>query len=218
MKKVNAQALGDVNRALGLTGAGSPSTEFSDGILDQVVDVGPLIRRGNTLAQTQGVFTGVLVNDHTGAGTLSTTADVYELGNALVTAPYPPTIPRGLELWLIGASCQQVTGSGTFSGALYLNVDDVLEGFHINNSGTSPGTVSSPMAIAYWDAIKTVTNSFGIQEDGKPFAPIGLRLPRTNAPGTTVIWRSTASAVTRFECLLLMGLFPIGMGQDILAK
>jgi len=209
-KKVDSQALGLVNRALGLTGAGSGITEFMDGILDQNFDVGPIVRRGQTLAGTDGVFMAVADNVHAGAGDLTTVIAPFAFGTGVI-APFPDPLPNHLDLWLLGATLQQVGGTGTVEAVVRLNFPGSLQGFGIDDSGVAV-VVASSITVAFWDTIQAGPGqSFGLQNVQFPFARINLRLPRA----TTISLSSTASALITFRFHMLLGLFPVALGQDV---
>ena len=59
MKKIDSQALDVLQKALGLSGPGSPITELTDGVVDQVLEVGGVIRRSRTQAGTEGIHAAV---------------------------------------------------------------------------------------------------------------------------------------------------------------
>lgn len=213
MQEVDSQALQLVSRALRLSTPGAQRTDFTDEQLIQVLDVSALVRRGLALAETAGVFDAVLSNVHAAAGTLTSTVNPYQAGAAAI-APFPAAVPDDMEAWLLGASCEQIGGSGTFKGALYLNPDDSSQGFGINDSGV-PVVRSNAKPLAFWDSMVTASQTIGLEGGQRAFQKIGLRLPRMRQAGSGLIWASVASAATTFDCQLWIGLFPIGMGQDI---
>ena len=72
MKRIDSDALGILTKALGLTGAGSQLTELADGVVDQALDVVPIVRRGRVIGASEGLFTAIMRNVHTDAETLTT--------------------------------------------------------------------------------------------------------------------------------------------------
>jgi len=212
MKKVDSQALAVVNKALGLTGAGAPVTELTDGVVDQTLDVGPLVRRGRTLAGTEGCATIVLRAVHGGATTLTTEITPYALGTTGLIAPFPNPIPTQFDLWLLSATLIQISGTGTLSAALFIGYDSI-QGFGIDNAGNA--VVSEERTpVALWDALITKSaDQFGILTGTRgPLAMLGIRIPRNLA--TTLVFISTSSAAATFEVQCVVGLFPIALGQD----
>jgi len=212
LKTVASDALGIVNRALGITGSGAPRTEFPDGILDQVLDVGPLVRRGRTQAATQGIYNAVLRTVHTDAETLSTAVAPYFPG-ANSRPPYPDPVPVQFDIWLLGASVRQISGGGTISALLAVQYGAAALGWGEDDSGVAV-TLNSDISLAHWDALATVSTEFAILNGARgPWARFGLRLPRH--PDTSLVFRCTSSVTATFDCNLLLGVFPVALGQDI---
>jgi len=210
VKKVDSQALGIVNRALGLTGAGSPETEFLDGVIDQVLDVTALIRRGRALADTSGMFFPTLRVANASATTADANIDPYNVGVGNAVAPYPPAVPTSQDVWLLGASVRQVSGTGTLSATLSLTVGTRNQGFGDDNFG-GLNLVSEPIRLAFWDAIGTDATNFGILNQLGTHQRIGIRVPRNIS---TLVFSLTTSAAATFDCQLIVGLFPVALGQD----
>lgn len=218
MRPVNSDALDVVARALDITGSGrgAPTTEFEDGILDQVIDVLPMIRRGRTQGRTQGLYTAVLSAVHAGADDQLASEAPYAVGTGVIP-PYPDPIPRGLELWLLTASVRRFSGSGTVNAILSVIFGGDAQGWGIDSTGSAVvSNLEHP--IAHWDAVFTTVNVFGQLADdggGSPLKKIGLRLPHPTVRTALILnFRSTSSAAMRLDCQLLMGLFPISLGQD----
>ena len=205
---VNSQALSQVARALGLTGAGAGSTNFTDGVLDQVLSVNELVRRGMTLASSEGVFTAVLENAHGAANTLSTTVDPYAVPVGVIP-PYPSPMPLDQEVWLLEAGVVRTSGSGTISADLHIDYPNSAQGWGVDDGGS--GVVASPpRAVAFWDSVVTGLTVFALQNGSNPTQKIGERLRRNGA----VRFSSTSSSAATYQCVLLLGVFPIGLGQD----
>lgn len=212
MKKVDSDALGLVWRALGLTGEGATVTEIPDGILDQVIDVGPIIRRGRTQASTTGLYTPVLRNIHGAADTQASSETPYLVDVADRIEPYPTPMPAQFDVWLLGASVHRLSGTGTLSAMLTVNWDSAHQGWGVDESGNAI-VANVEKAIAIWDALFTVTVGVGVLNGSNgPWAKIGMRIPRS--PTSTLIFRTTSSAVATYDCQLMLGVFPVGLGQD----
>ena len=214
MKTVDSDALGLVNRALGLTGAGAPLTEFLDGTVDQTLDVQSLVRRGRTLGRSGGIFFGLLRNIHAGAGTLTSRFEPYVGGTGAVL-PYPSPVNIGFDLWVLAAITRQLSGTGTFTGALFLDPNTTILGWGVDDGGAAV-SAAARMPLVFWDSVVTQTDEFGIMEDGQPWGRIGIRLPRLNRNDVGLVFSSTASALATFDCFIVLGMFPIGLGQDVL--
>jgi len=216
MKKIDSDALGDLTKALGLTGRGAPVTELTDGIVDQALEVGPIIRRGRTLAGSQGIFTAILQNEHTDAETISNSIDPYKVPAAIAIPPYPPSpMPAQFDVWLLRAAVRRVSGSSTLRAVLQYQYPPSNQGWGVTDSGVA--VVSNPVYnLAYWDAVIQVgtgNNFGGLALAEQPLAQMRpFRLPR-NVDGP-LIFISISSLTSVFQCQLVLGVFPIALGQD----
>jgi len=211
-KLVDTDALGIVNRALGLTGAGSQETELLDGILEQVVDVSAMVRRGRTIQPSEGIFYGIFQNVHTEAGALNATINPYRPEIALNTPPYPAVVGAQFDVWILYASMIRVSGTGAVSGSLDALYDGQTQGWGVNNLGAAVVQVPRhPLAI--WDSIINIGFDFGVLgSENQPMVKIGTRFPRIGNPDLT--FRSEAVARTTITCSVVLGLFPVSLGQD----
>ena len=208
MKKIDSQALDVLQKALGLSGRGSPVTELTDGVVDQVLDVGPIVRRSRTQAQSEGLYTGFIRNVHSAANSVDTGVSPFNAGtNAL--APYPSPMPAGFDIWLLAAAVTQLSGSGTLSASLRVTAPDGVMG--LSSVSLPTGTT---MSVALWDSVATEGTTFGFKSgQTQPLQKIGMRLPR--GATTQIIFASTSSAVATFDCFFTLGVFPVGLGQDV---
>ena len=213
MKQIDSDALGIINRALGITGAGAAITQLMDGSVSQVLDVTAAVRRGRTIQPMQGVFTAILRNVHGAANTLVTTWSPYAGGTG-TRPPWPDPVPTQFDVWLLQASTRQISGGGTFRGALFINYDGIQQGFGADDSGVAV-VASFPHPIINWDGTATNTHTIGIEDGKLPALPAAIRLPRANAPGTQLVFSSTSSAIATFDVQLVVGLFPVTLGQDV---
>jgi len=214
MKRIDSDALGVLNRSLGLTGAGSQVTELADGVVDQVLEVGQIARRGRTLADVQGIFTPTFRNAHTDVSTVSSVVDPYNVGTTIAIAPFPANVPAQFDLWLIGASLRHAAGtaSGMAIATLSLTVGTRSAGWGIQSGGLI--LVSQPMRLAMWDAMATDVTAFGVLAgDRGPHKDIRLRLPRGGG-GSSLIFASVSTVTVTVDCQLIIGMFPASLGQD----
>lgn len=215
MTRVRSDALEFVSRALGLGGVGAATTEFEDEGLIQTLDVSSLIRRGRTEVSTHGIHIGIIRNIHTAANSVETNIDPYNVGVGPAIPPYPPAIGPGFDLWLIGATVRRISGTGTYTGVLYQNLGASGQGFGIDSVGADVVNASD-QPLAHWDSFLTEgTNVMGLSEAGQPYIAINMRLPRRSGGGTTIVYQSTSSAIMTDQVQLIMGLFPVAMGQDV---
>lgn len=211
MKTVDSDALGVISKALGLTGAGSPITEFLDGQLDQVLDVGPVVRRGRTQAGSEGIYNGIMRTVHAGAGELNVTLRPYEVATGGI-APYPVPMPAQFDVWLLNASLRRVSGTGTVTADLAIRYAASQQGWGVDDSGNAI-VISEEKVVAYWDTIiATMGVEFVNSINGGPLVRIGLRLPRH--VDNRFVLRVNASALATYDCQITTGVFPIALGQD----
>ena len=206
MVEVDSTALHQVARALGVRGL-NDNAVFQDEQLQQVVDVGPLIRRGMTLAGSEGIYIGVFQNDHAAAGVLTSTVDPYAVAG---TAGWPNPIPDNLEVWVLQCSALLVTAgdAGVFGDGQF---DAQWPAARV--AWGTPANRAMPLAL--YDA-EVSLGSLGVSlaeiGSGEITKRLGIRIPR----GVTLRWttESTGVGTPEYRLLALVGLFPIGMGQD----
>jgi len=210
VKRIDSDALGILGKSLGLSGTGSQLTELFDGTVDQVLDIGPCVRRGRTQAATDGIYTAIMRNVHTDAQTLTNVNSIYRMNSTIPIAPWPNPMPAGFDIWLLQASLAQVSGGGTLAATLSVRYV-AQQGWGRTNGG---GTVVSALAnrLAHWDAIVADSSSFGVLAGSEePTAKIGLRLPRG---ATELIFVSTSSLTVTWDLQLVLGVFPVALDQD----
>ncbi len=219
-KVIDSQALSVLQKALGLTGVGAQLTELMDSTVEQVLDITPVVRRGRTLAASQGIFRGVLRLTHTDAEDQQATWTPYTEVATNVVAPYITPVPEQFDIWLLSASLRRNSGTGTISAGLELT--NTRQGFGIDDGGAFFAN-NSTMPLAYWDTlVVTATQTFGVTggaEHREPWKKIMLRIPReANAAGQNVGIRfgNTSSATSVYHCVILFGIFPVSLGQDAL--
>ncbi len=211
MKRVDSDALGVVNRALGVSGSGAQETELTDGILEQAFVANPAIRRGRTLQPSEGIFYGVMSNEHGGAGTLTSFIRPYN-AESLSIAPFPFQVPAQFDIWLLYCTVLRTQGSGTISAALDMELGAASQGWGVNDAGViSVDTPRHP--LAFWDTSVSEVVTFAVLgAEVQPLVKLGIRLPRLNNP--QLRFHSTASALAGWQCAIVMGLFPVSLGQD----
>lgn len=210
-QRVAGPALDKVREQLGATGRGDPATRLLDEEVVQTFDVVHSARRGGTQAGTSGLYYPVMRNVHAGSGTIAHPLDFYanEIG---IIPPWPAPVPDELDVWLLAATIRQVSGTGTFTGAILMDYRQQSQGFGVDDSGAAI-VASDFRVLAFWDSLITQTREFGLRDGANPRAVLGIRLPRF---GTALTFTSTASALATFDLQLDLGLFPVGLGQDAL--
>jgi len=220
MRPVNSQVLQDIARILQLTGSssGSQQTEFEDGILQQVIDVAGMVRRGGTLADTQGIFTARIVNDHLGSDTIDAQVNPYEgtdLAGALafIDSTWPSPIPRGFDIWILNAWA--ITNAANLSAGTLGILYDVNAMAWRTDDTTG---IAQQHMLAIWNNTMNSGGDLYLSNaiDGAlpAFVTQPTRLRRSAEPRVrfrTVKSDAGAGAATLH---LTLGLFPSGLGQD----
>ncbi len=215
MSQVTNSLLGLVQKLIG--GApGSGVTNLDDENLTQVLPIVPDIgRRGLTIGNIGGWHVGILENGHAGDDGEVSSILPYRPADDNV-APYPSPVPDGFDVWLLGIAGRRVSGTGTLAGAdMGLNVPTAGQGWGVDDEGAS--VLATPIIqLAKFDGIDTSigpSNDPMITEGGQYFVRVGLRVPR----GGTLVFASESggAAAVVFHAMFVLGLFPAGLGQDV---
>jgi len=203
---VDSQALQRVSKTLQLSTTGAEETLFIDERLEQVVDVTPMIRRGLTLAGSEGVYSANMRNTHSGSqGNVVSIVDVWNLGGS-ARPPFPASIPDNLDLWITGFAAEVVSGDGFFDDGFFdLFIPTVNQAF---------GTVTTNILLVGWDTEKPLAGTNFLTPLGTQiyWSKIGVRVPR-NATFRFHTKNNGANSPV-YQLNLLLGLFPSSMGQD----
>lgn len=215
-KPIQSNALDGLYRSLGLSGGVAPGvTILDDGTVSQTLDIGQVVRRSRTPGVTAGWYYGVLENDHPAAGMVESTLDPYNAGAAAI-APFPAVISGalGLDFWLLSASVRRVAGVGALDGGvLYLDAVGTQQAWGIDDSGV-PSAGLQDIPVARWTALDNTTgHAHGISGNGDAMVKIGLRV----AQPSSIRFRSDATDAAMIRCVMVCGLFPAGLGQDVSA-
>jgi len=212
MKKIDSDALGTLTKALGMTGRGSQITELEDGTVEQVLEIGQIARRGRSIAGSTGIWTCVLQTVAASALTLDAGIDPYEPG-ALSVNGYPASVPEQFDVWILGATFRVSSGTGLTNAVLRITMPLNQQGWGATDADVQQLQVTIH-PLAFWDTLATITGivTFGVLAGEQGFYKrIGLRIPR----GATLDFATTSSAQATFNCEMIMGVFPISLGQDI---
>ena len=214
-KVINSVALEPLNKSLGLAGAGDSQTELLDGVVDQVIEVGQIARRGLTLAGTEGIFRIVMRTIHAGAGDEATSFQPYQIGATGLIAPFPNPVPAGLDFWLIGASIQ-TDATNAFDAAV-IRLTNVQQGFGLDSAAAA--VVSTAVfTLANWTGVSSaIAPPFGISSGTtSPYKKINMRIPRKGAIASPfIVCETQALGAAEFDFVLMCGLFPSALGQDL---
>jgi len=217
-RKVDSDALGTVNRVLNIAGAvvGGGQTELEDDRLIQTLDLTPFVRRGRTVGNLTGWYQGILVNVHSAADGEVSSIDPYSPG-ASANAPYPGAVPRGWDVWLLGVSGIRSAGAGGLTSA-WASINPILSqvGWSQDDAGAPVGAISPRFQLARFTGLDTTQSASGqdamTTAQGETFVKTTIRIPR----GMNIEFFSESAAAATFQMLYVMGLFPEGLGQDVL--
>jgi len=220
---VDSLALADMKRALGMAGSGSGSTELDDGHLAQTIDVARIVRRSRSIGNS-GFFTGALETIHVSDDSKRAEILPYSPNGAAAAdrsfPPYPNPVPVDVDIYLFGCCVARTTGTGILTGAtMSLNTVGQFAGWANDSSGGAVGAagVLSNITLAKFDTLDTAvtvtTNDPALTFEGKVYQDINMRLPR----GCRLRFEtmSGGAASVEFQCLFVLGLFPLAMGQDL---
>ena len=215
MRLLKSQALGILNKAIGLAGGSGAGgeTQLDDDNVSQVLATNDIIRRSLTLAGSDGIFLAITQNTHGSGSTTQTSQIEVNLPGALAHAPYPAKIPDGLEVWVLGVTGFLVSGTATnFTDCTcHVQMPAVSQGMSSNQSGAQLGSVSTNLPVAFFDNITAGSFDTAQMPDGQIYYPIKMRVRR----GSVIQFRSNATNPVVVQMNWLCGLFPIGLGQDV---
>ena len=210
-KQIESDALILINKQLGIAGPLQVPTFLDDANLTLIMEVTDAVRRSRALGVVQGWNIGVMQNVHAGAGSLVTVVDAYAPGTAAVAGGaggFPPIVPSGYDVWLIGGMVTRNSGAGGLnSGGFSLDPATVNQAWGIDDMGAAVTASRSPLQI--WTSIDVF--GAGLDAAGRGYVDWRLRIAR----GTEFRWQSDAAAAATFQLILILGVFPEGMGQDI---
>lgn len=207
-KKVDSDALALANKALGLFGVSAlGETEFDDDRLVQSINMVDIIRRGRTLAGTTGIFGAVLQNAHGGVGSAISTETPYDVQSADPTSPWPNPMPDLFDIWLLSCGWARTAGVGNVDFALLALRLPGTTSWGTDDNGAAVSVVAE-IPLANWDGLIFVENAWG-----RP--PRGMALPMRLPRGCTLIFESTVAAAATVNCNMILGIFPISLGQDV---
>lgn len=227
---MNSQALVLLDRILGLSGSasGEQYTTLDDGNVQQVIEISDIARRSLTPAATTGLFTARIKNTHEASTNLNTNpVDPYDLADTVTlsyrTNTWPTPVPRGFDVWLIAAS---VITEGTASrldwAELDLHTPSTSQAFGVQRAdlGTQVqlGNDVAHLGIARWDTVlpDTIITGVTVQRWATTNDEINVSINRRIRRGTEINFKTKVNALYIDVTVdLTLGLFPEGLGQDI---
>jgi len=219
--RVDSEALVFLNRALGLSGNPSGETILDDGFITQVIDVAPIARRG--LPPGSGLWYVAVEIIHTATGDLAVSIDPYDpiaaAGVAANKNGYPASIPKGFDIWCLGAAglTSDVTDFNTL--CLLFTLAAVNQGIAVTNTAgvlTTPAPGAEAYPLGFFDTTVTIEAGTHILSNtltGDPQIRVSQRIRR----GELLIVRSNADVGGTVANIMMitLGLFPEGLGQDV---
>lgn len=213
-KEIDSAALSLLNRILGLAGGGgSPISLLDDYWVNQVIDIGPVVRRSRTIAPSEGIYGMRFFLTHAGADTQAAAVNPYAPGNLAMNG-YPAEVPEGYDAWLMG-------GYGTVDGAAAftsLQVGSEMPAIQFGASVLQTGGVGAAVQANFpYLSSATVLNLAGIgifftNLAGETFLQCGYRLRR----GQNLFVRTVSSAALVCNFYAIIALLPSGLGQDVI--
>jgi len=208
----------DIIRKLFGTVRGPGSTIIEDDQVIQTLPVVPeIVRRGNTPTGSAGLFMGVMHNVHSGADDERSTLNPYEPG-AFAANQFPAAISDAFDIWVLDAVLTRASGAGNADGAqLRLGAQgSEFLGFAVTDSALFIDSGLTTILAAFGGTTNAdAAAGFELTPEvgtGKLIATVNRRIRR----GMTMILDTTSSAAATFDLAMTLGLFPAGMGQDVL--
>jgi hypothetical protein len=159
----------------------------------------------------------VLETVHATANNQVTAVDPYFSTSTPGSNPnWPVPIPAGFDIWYLGASGIQISGTLGIEDGYVGMVGDMQGdmGFSSNQAGAAATNAAIRYPLQIFNVATGIAGiSFLCQKDGVPamITPKGpIRLPR----GSTLEFRVTSVAAATYQAYILCGVFPVGLGQD----
>lgn len=213
---IDSAALDLINTVLGITGVGETEETIIDTRnVSQLLDLLPMVRRSMVLGTHAGIWQGDMTNVHAIADDTVSTIDVYAPGVAAIGA-FPSPLGKQYDVWLLSASMEETGAGGGLAGALLKAVPtgQSNQAWGINDSGAQQTGIGQSV-LGLWtglDSSVTNDNPVGIMGDGLTNLRIAYRILR----GTLITFTTEAAAAATFRMRLMLGIFPVGLGQDVL--
>lgn len=204
MQEFDGPGLKDTQKILGLSSKPGFRTDFDSDVVQQVLDVQRIIRRGRAHAQSTGIWHWQSQLSHAVADTQTLVVDPYNFGSAF--NGYPVPVPEGYDVWLIGPVTLVLN-------ALALNMGTMVIASAI--AGHLAATTSIPVGI--WDndvSLGGGAGIFGVSNNNPILFPSATRLHR----GATLDFTTISSAAMIAQFRYRLGVFAAGLGQDALGE
>jgi len=214
MAVIKNAILQPIQRLIGIAPASQPTVVDTDAVSLTMPIIPDMGRRSLASQPSGGMFQGVLENVHSAGDAEVSTISPYEAGGFAIP-PYPSSIDARFDLWLLGVHGIRSSGVGTLTGAtLAILMPEHVQAFGRDDSGATL-VASVPMRVAEFDGISTIagiTKDPMITEQGLTYVKVGIRLIR----GCSLDFHSVSGAAAEFQMVMLLGLFPAALGQDVI--
>lgn len=220
MQEVDSAALTRVSKVLQLSTTGAELTEFQDELLQQVLDVAPMVRRGLTLDISGGIYTATILNTHVGSDTITTDVNPYVPATTFVGNGFPAEVSDAFDVWLLGLHAQNITAPGDFGGGFFGIITGTL-GMAWRNEA---GSIAMVQVIDLWKQETSGTGNLVVltAEFAAPAATGFIKLPMRIRRSADVRFRfetvKSGVGAGTYKVFLTLGLFPAGLGQDVVAR
>jgi len=213
MSLVKNPILSTLQRMVGISPSPQPVV-LDDANISLTLPLVPHVTRRSLAGIESGWFLGITENVHSGADAESSFIDPYNPGD-LAVAPYPGVVPDDFDVWVLGVAGVRSSGVGDLTGAIFsLNPADTSQGWGIDDAGAAV-IGSLAIKIAFFDTLEetvtAVVSSAMLTEAGLTYQPVGIRVPRGGLLG----FDTESVAAAEFQGQWLIGLFPAGLGQDV---
>lgn len=205
MRKVRSQALDQVQRSLKMAGPQVAVTEFDDGVLQQSLDVGELVRRGGALAGTEGLWSFEFALTTVGAGSSSTQVGFHD--SVFNLNGYPRPVPDNMDVWMLYSGVVISAAAALGLASISMLVPTRFDG---NDSGAPVASAIRVPLHTWTTSVDTGAGIFGMDALGQLLWEHAWRIPRDSS----FLFRITNLIAATTSWVGVVGLFPAGMGQD----
>lgn len=216
MREFDSPGLRELHRILRVSTGPPQLQELDDGIIQQMLELNAFLRRELTPQGSSGIFTASILNTHTGSDTETTLVNPYTPGTTFVKPEWGDPVAAGLDVWLLAAHAEAVTGLGDFGGGgLALVSDSNAMGWRneANAIAVNSQIMTYDQELAQGAQTFLMSNANDIimlDERGNG----GIRIPREADTRIEFQTIKTGAGAATYKLFMILGLFPAGMGQD----
>lgn len=201
---------------------GEQNTFLDDGNISQVMGVqDPARRQLQPLGDLDGLFTGVLRNVHSVAGTLVSFVNPYDPVN--VQSGYPAPIGREFDIWVMGAFASTGGNDGGDITSASLELDNRGESQMFSDLAAGGAVTASARErpLVAWTSFVLLqglnaAHDSGTDLAGRTFIPLNFRMPRGRSGDSSfLLFRSLVTAAATTTCIIRFLITPASLGQDM---